>query len=181
MFFNPSRFLIPYKGQESEISAPNQLNAQQKASFSNGYQIVWLQPGMRLSRFLHSYKTPIYSQYWIDEVATGELYRAIQNVQNYARSVKQEVIRNEMAILNHWGNGLNLRVKIEIKTPVIAFAGHAGLQVFYKKEKEISVFGESFRVLERKIGGMMQFVIPSFNGELKADNSMAKVVHRTKM
>jgi len=181
MFFNPSRFILPYEGQEAEISAPNQLSAQQKASFSNSYQIVRLQSGMRLSRFLHSYKTPIYSQYWIDEQTTGELYRAIQNVQNYARSVKQEVIRNELAILNHWGNGLNLRVKIEIKTPVIAFAGRAGLQEFYMKEKETTVFGEGFRVLEKKIGGMMQFVIPSFNGELKADNSMAKVVHRTKL
>lgn len=176
-----SGLMIPYIGQESDLGFQNQLNAQQRASFGGGYQIFWLQKGMRLSRFLRNYKTPVFSQFWIDEQTTGELYRAIQNVQNYARPVKQEVIRKELAILNHWNSSLSLRVKIEIQNSTIAYVGPAGLQDLYSKEKEPTPFGEAFRRLERKIGGMTQFVIPSFNRDMKADNPQAKVVHLTKL
>jgi hypothetical protein len=181
MNFPSSNLMVPYEGLESDLGFQNQLNAEQKASFGSGYQIFWLQTGMRLSRFLHNSRTSVFSQYWIDEQTTGDLYRAIQNVQNYTQSVKQEVIRKELAILNNWGNSLSIRVKIEIQAPTIAYVGSAGLQDFYSKEKEPTPFGEAFRRVERKIGGMIQYVIPSFYREMKVDNPQAKVVHITKL
>jgi hypothetical protein len=169
-------FMFPFSGQESDLGSENQLSGQQKASFSGGFSIFILQPGKRLSRYIHSKEGPYFSDCWVDEQTTSEIYRAIQNVQNYSADIKKDVLRRELAILEGWKNNLDFRVKVQIQTETIAYVGVAGIQDLYAKSSTFSPFGEAFQRLERKIGGLTQFVIPSFKG-LKTENSKASIVH----
>lgn len=205
-------FVVPFE-QGNKIDALDRISETQAKSFRDGqYKIMVLKKGMRLWRFV-SRKGSVFSDFWIDSDTMTMLMKSLQQFERHDIDFKVDYLRSNLAILEYWKqedwfknnvvNGLTHRLRIELKSDVVAYVGKTGSQKLFieykskqekhnksktgknkenpRSEKTVNLQDLDTKAVEHRIGGYLQYVIPRFNPRtLKIkpeDNEYASVTY----
>jgi hypothetical protein len=164
-----------YSGQLADLDS---MNSDQKASFRSSYRTVVLPVGYILWRFTSLKEDNKFGAFWMDHQTMEDIMQTFQNSGIFSASFKNDVIRDNLAVLKKWSN-VNWRVKIRLLKEVVCYIGEAGTQIEYEEVYNDTLIGGEEKVLkfvEKRIGTQVQFVIPRFR-KLPDQNAWAAVEH----
>jgi hypothetical protein len=161
-----------YEDYSGLYSGPNQpddeLTANDKESFKNGYTKLVLHPKLILHRFCDSGK-PL-GAFWMDEDSFVPIIHEVQHVElPIPESHRRNTLRNTFALMMHWENynRVTHRQKITLTKEWVAYVGEVGPQSVYAvatHSRYIDNQRDGAKVekrIERRLGGGWQIVIPA--------------------
>jgi hypothetical protein len=154
----------------------DQMDNEQRGSFTGHYQTLLLPKEFELWRFVSQQEHRRFGAFWMDPATMTSIMQLLHTNQNFTQEYKKENIRNSLAILNDWSH-LNMRLKVKLKRPVVAYVGPTGYQRQVDDVKNHMSFGGGDtiqKVTETRRGGHVQYVIPRFKG-LPDNNDWASV------
>ncbi|GAB3203347.1 hypothetical protein ABID22_000889 [Pontibacter aydingkolensis] len=171
----------------------DQLSPSDIKSFRTTIATTTLKPGTVLWRFASSMHASKFGAYWVDAKTMSEIMITFSALNIYDLNFKKSVIRDSLALLSNWDTHCEYRVKIELKKEVVAHVGTIGTQQTYmkanlnnKRTADAAVKklagGNSQNIekmIEQRIGGYTQYVIPRFRDRSlnQNDNQYAKLLH----
>lgn len=114
----------------------DELDKTQEESFgSNNYKQETLGSGTVIYRLTGPSTRHMLSDYWISKQTFLDLIKEVQGA--YARylgpgteHLKKNLIRNELALLDKWGNKLTHKQKVVLVKDVVAYTGGIGVQSY---------------------------------------------------
>lgn len=155
----------------------SQLNNQERMSFLNGvYTESTLGKGTKLWRFV-SEMSDRYSlgTYWIDEPTMKEIMQTLHHHGDFSRKFKNEVIRNDLAIIEKWSR-LKCRQQITLKKDVKVYRGiiNRQLDLIGSPTESVTLFDRKVAMYlsensKMRAGGYTQYYIPQFRGMSKRE------------
>jgi hypothetical protein len=153
----------------NQVTDPkDRLTDHHKSTFAsaNNVEIIQLNDGDCLWRFISKKKGRIFSDCWIDSPSMNYIMQAIHSTNSFSQQGKKKVVRDNLAVLENWNSNLSWRVKILFKKPVVAYKGKAGPQKFFVDDAALTdKWGTPVsKSIEHRIGGLDQYLIPRFSG-----------------